>query len=480
MADNRQEIEKLRKKIEQANREIRDIKRTANIRLEQEIDRMQKEMQHSSSRMQSDFASRLQKIQDTFSEAYLAETERMKTRYKELMDQVRSYETELDSVIHKLEQEQDAFIQSHLKKNQQLRQLAIEAIEKLQKDVEEACALPVEVFYPHSMQKYIDAGQEAKRLLELEMYSLAINKSDCASMSVNRVKEETKNKLDELDALFRVYKLKLDSIEDFLAQVDNRRLSHNGEVVLELSECDIDYWSDFLFSEIQLQLDEHRSTIDLGTQGWIHRCAGQVLEPSYLLDKEIQKLELIPEKIGMCISYALSACDCFNYTQEIADKVEQLLDGQNYEFLGITYGECKYGNNSTPGFQYYYENYLKNEQCVNLGKTPDYREERVLTFKKRHLNGSATDCCKIYIVPFRKEKTVAFKAFITLDSVYFPQMMCESLIRLFSKNGLEIQIADNDCSLGTAEQRPLSLQRIAMEGLTNEEPMVVNKYSINY
>lgn len=480
MADNRQEIERLRKRIEQANREIRDIKRSADIRLEQEIDRMQEEMQRSSSRMQSDFANRLQMIQDTFSEAYLAETERMKTHYHELMDQVRSYEAQLDSTIHELEQEQHAFLQANQKKNQQLRQLAIESIERLQKDIEDACTLPVEIFYPRSIQKYIDSGQEAKRLLELKLYSLAITKSDCASMSVTRVKEETQNKIDELNALFRIYKLKLDSIESFLVQADNRSLLENGEVVLELSEHDMDYWSDFLFSELQQQLDEHRSTIESGSQGWICRCAGQALEPAFLLDKEIQKLDLIPEKLGVCISYALSACDCFNHTREIADQVEQLLNEQNYVFLGIAYGECKYGNDNTPGFKYYFENYLKNEDCVHLGKTPDYREERVLTFKKRHVDGPETDSCKIYIVPFRKEKTVGYKAYISLNSVYFPQMIRESLIRLFTKNGVNIQTSDNSCNLCTTEERPLSLQRIAMEGLTNEESMIASKYSINY
>lgn len=480
MADNRQEIERLRKRIEQANRDIKDIKLQSDIKLQQEIDRMQKEMHYSSSKMQSDFAEKLQSIQDTFSEAYLAETERMRIRYTELMEQVKAYEAELDSVIQNLENQQDELIRANEKKNQQYRQLAIDAITKLQKDIEEACALPVEVFYPHSMQKYLDAGQEAKRLLELDLYSLAIAKSDCAAMSVNRVKEETKTKIDELDAMFRLYKTKMDSIEEFLLQTDNRCLFEDGEVILELSECDMDYWSDFLFSELQLQLDQHRDTIALGTEGWIRRCDGLALEPSYLLDKEIQKLDLIPEKLGICISYALSACDCFNYTHEIASKAEDILDGQNYEFVGIAYGECKYGNDNTAGFKHYYENYLNNEQCVCSGKTPDYREERVLTFKKRHLSGPDSDYCKIYIVPFRREKTVAYKVYLQLESIYIPKMMCDSLIQLFEKSGLIIQIAENSCSLGTTEQRPLSLQRITVEGLVNEESRLDNKYSTSY
>lgn len=480
MADNRQEIERLRKKIEQANKDIRDIKRQSDIKLQQEIDRMQKQMHYSSSKMQSDFAEKLQSIQDTFSEAYLAETERMRTRYLELMGQVKAYEAELDSAIQNLERQQDELIRANEKKNQQYRQLAIDAIAKLQKDIEEACTLPVEVFYPHSMQKYLDAGLEAKRLLESELYSLAIAKSDCAAMSVNRVKEETKTKIDELNAMFRLYKLKLDSIEEFLLQTDNRCLFEDGNVVLELSECDMDYWSDFLFSELQLQLEQHRDTIESGTENWIRRCDGQALEPSYLLDKEIQKLDLIPEKLGICISYALSACDCFNYTHEIASIAEEILNGQNYELVDIAYGVCKYGNDDTEGFNYYYQNYLINEQCVCSGKTPDYREERVLTFRKRHLSGSDSEYCKIYIVPFRKEKTVAFRVYLQLESTYIPKMMCDSLIHLFEKNGLNIQIAENSCSLGTTEQRPLSLQRITDEGLANEEARLENKYSASY
>lgn len=478
MADNRQEIENLKQKIEQANREIRELRKETDVKLQKEIVRMRKEIHNTSSSMQNDFVEKLQRIQDTFSEAYLAETERMRDRYKILVEQVTIYEDELNDAIRNLEEQQQMLIRDNDRKNQEYRKLANEAIDKLQKDIEEACTLPIEVFYPHSIQKYLDAGKEAKRLLEMNLYSLALTKADCASMAVNRVKEETQSQLDKLEALFSLYKLEFDAIENSLLQDSSRCLFNGDEVILELSEIDMDYWSDHLFSELRLQLDEHKSIIEMGVQGWIKRCDGQILDPTFLLDKEMQKLEMIPNKLSICISYALSACDCFNYTQTIADKLEYILAGQNYEFTGVTYGECKCGNDDTEGFKWYYEHFLQNEKCINTGKVADYREERKLTFKKRHLHGIETDSCNIYIVPYRKNKTVAYKVYLKLESEYIPKMMCDKLIHLFVQNGLTVELAESGCSLRTAEQRPFSLQAIVQNGLIAEES-ISRKYSLN-
>lgn len=478
MADNRQEIEILKRKIEQANSEINKIRKEVDNKLKKELSRMRQEMDNTSSEMQNDFADKLQRIQDTFSEAYLAETERMRSRYRNLTDQVKQYEEELSKAIQKLEDQQQSLIREHEKKNREYERAARESLDKLQKDIEEACTLPVEVFYPHSIQRYLDAGIEAKRLLELELFSLAATKADCASMAVNRVKEETQSQIDKLETLFGFYRMEFDAIEDSIKCDSNRCLYDGDDAVLELSELDMDFWSDQLFSELQTQLDEHKRTLDMGIDGWIQKCDGQALDPMFLLDKEMQKLELIPNKLGICISYALSACDCFNYTHILADKLEQILNEQNYEFIDVKYGECKCGNDATKGFNWYYDQYLHNEVCVTAGQIPDYREERVLTFKKRHLHGVDSDYCKVYIVPYRTNSTVAYKVYLKLESEYIPQMMRNRLINLFAQNGIIVEATERGENFRTVDRRPFSLQAILQEGLVAEES-IGRKYSFD-
>ena len=480
MADQRQEIKALRQKIERANREISDIRRATDAKLQQEVAHMRREMSSTSARMQNDFADKLQLLQNSFSEAYLAETERMRARYSSLMNQVKEYEEKLNSSIQELEEQQRALIQENDRKNRQYQRLALEAVTRLQENIEEACTLPVEVFYPHSIQKYLDAGREAKHLLEINLYSLALAKADCASMAVCRVKEETQSQLDKLEALFEIYKMEYDAIKGSLSKEYRRCLFDGNEVILELSEIDMDYWSDQLYSELLAQLNEHKKTIDMGIHGWIQRCDGQALEPIFLLDKEVQKLELIPQKLSICTSYALSACDCFNYTQTIlSEKLEQILSEQNYELSDYLYGACKDGNANTEGFKWYYENFLQKEKCVCTGHIPDYREERIMVFKKRHLYGTDSDSCTLYIVPFRKNNTVAYRIFIKLTSEYIPQMMLDRMITLFEQSGLKVEYTTDDSILETAAHRPLSLQEITRERLISDEACLGKKYSID-
>lgn len=82
-------------------------------------------------------------------------------------------------------------------------------------------------------------------------------------------------------------------------------------------------------------IQEHQANVDGGTGQWIKKCANQALDPAFLLDKEIQRLDMIPQKLSICISYATSACDCFNHTSIIEETVETVLREQNYEFAGI-------------------------------------------------------------------------------------------------------------------------------------------------
>lgn len=65
------------------------------------------------------------------------------------------------------------------------------------------------------------------------------------------------------------------------------------------SEQDTSYWSDQLYTELSTTLDGHRAVLDAGINGWLKRCAGQPVSPTLLLDQEIQKLNALPDKLGL-------------------------------------------------------------------------------------------------------------------------------------------------------------------------------------
>ena len=125
---------------------------------------------------------KLQEMEQSFSNAYLNEMERMRRRYNELTEQVAIYENELNEAMERLEAEQARLIQENKAKNQQYEEAANKAVQKLKQSIQDACQFPVDIFYPHAIQRYIEAGEEAEKLLQNKLYTLAVPKAECALM----------------------------------------------------------------------------------------------------------------------------------------------------------------------------------------------------------------------------------------------------------------------------------------------------------
>ena len=118
MANNQREIERLQRQISNANRELRNIERDYNDRIKQETAKMHREMQNFSANLKQDYIQKLQEMEQSFSDAYLNEMERMRRRYNELTEQVAIYENELNEAMEHLEAEQARLIQENKAKNQ--------------------------------------------------------------------------------------------------------------------------------------------------------------------------------------------------------------------------------------------------------------------------------------------------------------------------------------------------------------------------
>lgn len=264
MADNQREIERLQRQISEANREIRNLERDFNDRMRRETAKLRNEMKSSSADMKNDYIQRLQEMEQSFSNAYLNEIEQMRKRYNELTEQVTEYEKELDKVMERLETEQARLVKKNEAKNKQYEDAANKAIQKLQQSIQDVCRFPVDVFYPHAMQRYIEAGEETEKLLRSKLYVLAVPKAECIANAVKRLEDNARQKLEELNALFEIYRIKLERITTYISSYGQCGLMDADEVVLELSEQDIDYWSDMLYSELKKLLQEHQENVNGG------------------------------------------------------------------------------------------------------------------------------------------------------------------------------------------------------------------------
>lgn len=88
------------------------------------------------------------------------EIDRLKTLVTQLVDNQFD-----DSYV------QTRLIQENKAKNQQYEEAANKAVQKLKQSIQDACQFPVDIFYPHAIQRYIEAGEEAEKLLQNKLYT---------------------------------------------------------------------------------------------------------------------------------------------------------------------------------------------------------------------------------------------------------------------------------------------------------------------
>ena len=477
MADNKTEIERLKREIQRVNGEIGQLERSYEAKLKQEITRIKSDFAQSAAAQQQDFTERFKKLEKSVSDAYLAQVKEMQARYQRLTDEVAAYEAQLDAQIQELVREKEKFLREKAEKEAKTTALAEQALQKLQQSIQDACQYPVDLFYPRALQRYMDAGKEAESLLQNQLASLALAKADCACMSVDRLADDTAAKVRELDAMFDIYRAKLEAIQTSLT-AEPQRMTDNGEVVLELSEIDLDYWSDLLYSDLQALLSKHQEIIDAGVDGWLAACQQTELSPSLQLDKKMQELDLIPRKLNICVSYALSACDCYNFFSRIQSMADDILGNQNYSFCAAVYGRAKEENSTTNGYQHYYDAGLAEEQCVEPGEKPDYREERILRYQKHYAN-EKIEQCSLIVVPLRTKETVSFQTYLRLESEYLPMVVAEQLRTLFQQAGLPVQLLARTACVPVQSDRLFSLETLNQMIPEDKKSTLAAKYSLN-
>lgn len=479
MASPQQEIQQLRRQIADANRTIQENESRNQAALCRTVTELQKQYEKARNDQQQDYAARLRRIEESFSNVYIREAERSRQQYQALREKAEAYEQQLSEQIRGLQNEQDRLIAEADDRNSALQQKAQQAMTGLEQQIADACTLPVDIFFPHCIQHYLEAGEEAKALLQAKLYTLALSKADCARLFVTRLTSETQARQNELEALFLLYRQSYEVILQHLHSEETRRLSDpDGSVLLQLSEQDTSYWSDQLYTELSTTLDGHRAVLDAGINGWLKRCAGQPVSPTLLLDQEIQKLNALPDKLGLCISYALSACDSYNHTADLFESAVGLLKSQGFASETVTYGACRPGNDTSEGYAHYQKVSLFRAQCHTPGGAPDYREERMLAMTKRYPGTTEHDTVFLYAIPLRQAATVRAAFLLQLETRSLPQERAAQLAKMLSDlTGQPVTAAQRADPLPLQPDRPMTLQTAEQLTATVNDDQAVNKYS---
>lgn len=110
MASPQQEIQQLRRQIADANRTIQENESRNQAALCRTITELQKQYEKARNDQQQDYAARLRRIEESFSNVYIREAERSRQQYQALREKAEAYEQQLSEQIRALQNEQDRLI----------------------------------------------------------------------------------------------------------------------------------------------------------------------------------------------------------------------------------------------------------------------------------------------------------------------------------------------------------------------------------
>ena len=432
MAVSEQEVNRLYEQLHEAYQEIADLQRRASessSKMQNELRRVTIDMQRSTGQLQEELIQRWKTLENSMCEAYAQEVTEMRQSYKSLQDTVSDLENQYNEALTQLVQEQQNIIAEKEQRDSRIRDIAIDEESKFQQALNLAYQQPVEAFHPHSIEDYRKAGERARKLLQSGLYSLAATDFSNCRMGIMSITEDTQKKVKDIEMMFELYKSLLAQI-DILSTSPWELKDENGGTYLSLDKIeDIDYWSDMLYTQLSELIDEHKKIVSDGVLEWIHANANKGISPELMLDHKIRSLEYIPSQLQICISYALSACDCYNQLFDIRDIVNDVMLEQNYYYESTTFGACRPSNDNSKGFQYYLQ-WLKDEKCIDRGKAPDFREERCIQYKNTEGN-----ICMIHIIPVRYNAIVSFNLYLESISALLPSMV-ENSLRIALENAL--------------------------------------------
>ena len=426
---------------------------------QQEFSHLRQKLLFSARMNQDGKIKHLERMEEELRTNYIQEVHEMKRAYQAELDRVKQLEFFYHQSLERLSREQRRLAAEIDRKDRRTKELADCQERALRDMIREAVHQPVEVFYPHRLQHYLEAGKRARALMEEGMYSLAANDYSNICMGIRGLMEDTNRKKDELNAMFEQYRFLVTKADLFMTSPWELKNS-KGEVSLALEkEEDLDYWSDGLFYAISESLKNHRHIAYAGTEEWIREHSGSKISLSMQLEQQIRSLETLPKQMELCISYALSACDCYNYLIDIREKIISVLAGQNYQYDGTFFGERNIAMEKTPGYEAYRQ-WLAEEACVRAGGEPDYREERCLRFHNPEGNQ-----CEISLVPIRTEYTVACKIRLRSRAELHQEQVGAVLQSTLERTlGQTVEMAEQEDGLRTSKERFLTageLKRLA-------------------
>lgn len=434
----KQRIAILEKELNETRQAMDKMRKRINEGVRRETDSITKQFKEAYAKQDDDYRAAYRAVTIRLQKAHTQEITKLRQEYSKLSAKQESVIKELNLAHDELAEEL-AKIKRENSYHQRIEQQNAEAAAKqLVRNIRDARKLPVESFYPHKLEIYENSALRCGELLRQKLFLASFSVAEGASLGVENVKADTKRKMKELSTYFERYVAMYQSITELIASDCMHRMNdESGNLLYEMDDMSLDYWSDGCYRDFMNIVEEHGTMIAQirrnGLSEWVKN--GGNIE---ILRNRIEELNSLPELLNVAVGYAFSALDCYQAMFDIRNKATELLRSQGFSYSNTMFGSAQEKASKTNGFIFYRDRYLIHEICNQPDETADYREERVISYTRDIGSSLKPEAFVIRLIPVRTGDTVACRACSELDAEHAQQPLHETLDCLLLSHGVPL------------------------------------------
>ena len=454
------EIRMLRQQLAETQERIRRLQQQTAQTIDAENKRLTQEIRtgimQTYQNYQEAFNAETAKLRNLHTQEISAmrkQYEALLKRQQELEQNITGKQAELEALLHELRDE-SAY------QNTRSAHEAQTACKRLESECERVRRTAAEHFFPQKLRIYVDALRRAKELMVHKLFPQAQAAAYSGLLGVQRLENDTERKQGEFHNAVLLYQIVYQNICGLL----HSEAAHcaNG-LNLRLSDHQIDFWSDGLYSALLQELSEHcklLTEISENETTWLLKkcCASDAVK---MIRQKTAELEQLPDLFRIALNTAFSACACFEESYKIRSDVSICLKDQGYQFLETRYGSMPAAQNAARLLQMYASG-KQLPAAIQRDGIPDLREERRMIWQ--HTGMVQPEYAVIHLYPVRQEDRFINRMELEVNTPHDPQPLYECLHSLLVRNGIHVQqrATGSDyahCRMDTAEARELLARR---------------------
>ena len=418
--------------------------------LEQQVQELQRQLYQTKNRMGTELEKRTRavgkrleaKYAQNYKEAFGKALNDLKNANStELLKQQEECK-KLSAQIEQLEKEiANAQKQLYTKTENDTRHKkeAENTMRELLASIKSATSKPVEIFFPNKLKIYRDSAAEGEKLIKRNLFTEAFAVLSSALLGTKRLENDCEQQERLFGYYFECYR---NSVEQF-GNIIRSDIMHNfkyGKENIKLSDEDLAYWSAGTVTELLNEFEKNEKFIAEIEKNGV-RAAAKINpnDPVGCIREKTEGLELFGECMKTAVGYAFSSFKCYDDFALTYKNICDIMHSQGFLYDGCRFGE----KNSALEIPSSYRKRLINERCIKDNAQPDYREIKVMCFKRPVISGK-NETVKLTFTPVRKEDTVNSLITMSLETYQAQNPLHDMFTEKLAEQNIFVSCGNDD------------------------------------